>query len=108
MHMQLYTQGLTMQAMRSLPTMQVTRIFDEFSVEDFARAGSKATHDFRLQAGPLSGPQGPLPHTMEPQLRKLGLPTRLNKGVVELLADHHVGAGCGGGSHVLMLAFVVA
>jgi len=36
--------------------------------------------------------QGGLPfaHTMEPALRAAGVPSRLNKGVVELLAPHTV------------------
>lgn len=73
------------------PHAQVKEAFDNFVHEDFARAGAKAVHDFRLTAGPLSGPAGPLPHTLEPQLRKFGMPTKLNKGVVELLADYTVG-----------------
>ena len=70
--------------------MQVTKLVEEFSHEDFARAGSKALHAFRLNEGPLSNAGGPLQHTLEPQLRKYGMPTRLNKGVVELNADFEV------------------
>ncbi|KAI8471851.1 MAG: ribosomal protein L10-domain-containing protein [Monoraphidium minutum] len=64
-----------------LPRDEVERIFGEFTHEDYARPGSRATTD---------GPRGPMAHTLEPALRKHGLPTRLNKGVVELLADHTV------------------
>eukprot|EP00878_Enallax_costatus_P031548 GHUV01034502.1.p1 GENE.GHUV01034502.1~~GHUV01034502.1.p1 ORF type:complete len:252 (+),score=77.20 GHUV01034502.1:583-1338(+) len=69
---------------------EVIKALTTVEEEDFARAGSTASHDFKLSSGPLSNTAGPLPHTLEPQLRKYGLPTKLNKGVVELLADHVV------------------
>lgn len=73
-----------------LPQAQVIKIFEEFEVLDYARTGSKATEGFELQEGPVVGPTGPLAHTLEPLLRRYGMPTKLNKGVVELIADHVV------------------
>ncbi|CAK0782725.1 hypothetical protein CVIRNUC_005920 [Coccomyxa viridis] len=73
-----------------LPHNQVLKTFEEFEDLDYARAGSQATEEFQLSEGPLLGPNGPLPHTVEPTLRKYGLPTRLKKGVVELISDYVV------------------
>ena len=55
-------------------------------VDEYARAGFEATREVQLEHGPLTS----FPHSMEPYLRKLGLPTKLQAGVVTMLADHVV------------------
>ncbi|KAG8569904.1 hypothetical protein GDO81_014591 [Engystomops pustulosus] len=65
---------------------EVKEWFDQFKETDFARAGNKAPYGVVLDQGPLEQ----FTHSMEPQLRQLGLPTTLNKGVVTLLSDYEV------------------
>ncbi|XP_068644214.1 uncharacterized protein [Aristolochia californica] len=67
----------------NLPTEEVRRVFEEFEEHDFARTGSIAVEKVELSEGPLDQ----FTHEMEPFLRKQGMPVRLNKGVVELVAD---------------------
>lgn len=43
-----------------------------------------------MLAGPLLRGSTPVPHNMETQLRKLGMPTELNNGVVHLRGDYTV------------------
>jgi len=57
--------------------------FEKYGEADFARSGDKASETVTLSAGPL--PQ--FPHSIEPHLRKLGLATSLQRGVVMLLKD---------------------
>jgi mRNA turnover protein 4 len=66
--------------------LRIKRYFEEFSCPDFARSGNIATEDVTLSAGPMEQFQ----HTMEPQLRKLGLHTSLKKGIVTLDTDFAV------------------
>ncbi|XP_058487269.1 mRNA turnover protein 4 homolog [Solea solea] len=65
---------------------EVQEYFNSFKEMDYARAGNKAQMDVTLDEGPLEQ----FPHSMEPQLRQLGLPTALKKGVVTLLKEHDV------------------
>ncbi len=57
------------------------RYFNHFKEMDYARAGNLAQMDITLDEGPLEQ----FPHSMEPQLRQLGLPTALKKGGIVLL-----------------------
>ncbi|KAJ8259116.1 hypothetical protein COCON_G00181280 [Conger conger] len=65
---------------------EVQEYFSNFKEMDFARSGNKAYMAITLDEGPLTQ----FPHSMEPQLRQLGLPTALKKGVVTLLKDYEV------------------
>ncbi|EYE92975.1 ribosome assembly factor MRT4 [Aspergillus ruber CBS 135680] len=70
----------------------VTGYFDTFRPADFARAGTEATRSFTIPNGLVYSRAGEIPttddqpisHTIEPELRKLGVPTRLVKGKVML------------------------
>jgi mRNA turnover protein 4 len=65
---------------------EVLQYFDAYLHYDFARAGFVATETHTLTEGPLER----MAHSIEPYLRKLGLPTKLDCGVVTLLKDHIV------------------
>ena len=73
---------------------EVTEWFADFQRLDFARAGNKASRTVILPTGPVmriySDPPEPFPHNEEPQLRKLGLPTHMDKGVPTLIAPHKI------------------
>ena len=60
--------------------------FDNFSELDFARSGNRASQKVHLEAGLLKQ----FNHAMEPHLRKLGLSTKLNRGVPELLEEYTI------------------
>ncbi|XP_033109679.1 mRNA turnover protein 4 homolog [Anneissia japonica] len=64
----------------------VMRWFDDFQDPDYARTGNKALFNYELDQGPLDQ----FPHSLEPQLRQLGLPTTLKKGVIHMIDDYTV------------------
>jgi mRNA turnover protein 4 len=70
----------------NLPKAEVLREFREFEEHDYARTGSVASETVELKEGPLEQ----FIHDMEPFLRKQGMPVRLNRGVIELVADYTV------------------
>ncbi|KAN0063172.1 mRNA turnover and ribosome assembly protein [Thecaphora frezii] len=75
------------------PPAEVVDWFKDHSRIDFARAGFKATETVILPQGPVMArttPPETLPHPIEPQLRKLGMPTELKRGVPTLLQEYRV------------------
>ncbi|KAL3888625.1 hypothetical protein ACJMK2_000990 [Sinanodonta woodiana] len=65
---------------------EVVEYFKNFRKQDYARSGNTATQTVVLEEGLI--PQ--FSHSMEPQLRQLGLPTALKKGVIALTKEYTV------------------
>ncbi|XP_028137795.1 mRNA turnover protein 4 homolog [Diabrotica virgifera virgifera] len=65
---------------------EVKEWFESYFVEEYARSGFKAKTTIKLDAGPLKQ----FSHAIEPYLRQLGMPTKLDKGVVTLIKDFEV------------------
>ena len=64
---------------------EVLSFFQHFSEPHYARSGCIAPRRFLIEKGPCAEER--IGHAMEPHLRKLGLPTRLHEGKVEVLQD---------------------
>lgn len=67
----------------SRPSADVKTFFNDYAVPDFARSGFVPNQTIVLSASRLTD----LPHTMADQLKKLGVPVRLDKGVVVVTED---------------------
>jgi len=68
------------------PEDKVINFFQTFRETDFARSGAPSTQTITLPAGPLTQ----FAHPMEPHLRKLGMPTSLKNGIIQLETDFNV------------------
>uniref|UniRef100_A0AC34QLK5 Ribosome assembly factor mrt4 n=1 Tax=Panagrolaimus sp. JU765 TaxID=591449 RepID=A0AC34QLK5_9BILA len=70
----------------NLDDSTVKKLLNDFVDTDYARAGQVVDETITLEAGLL--PQ--FPFSVEPQLRKLGLPVKLEKGEIHLIKDFPV------------------
>ena len=66
----------------------IVKWFNNFSEDAYARSGCISPDTVTLPAGELD--QNTYPHSMEPNLRALGLPTSLIKGVINLTHEYTV------------------
>ncbi|EHA54130.1 hypothetical protein MCOR27_006773 [Pyricularia oryzae] len=82
------------------PASELLSYLDSITSVDFARAGAVAPRDFSIPPGVVYSTGGevpqeydvPLAHSIEPELRKLGVPTRLIKGRVVLGGENGEGS----------------
>ncbi|XP_068626797.1 mRNA turnover protein 4 homolog [Battus philenor] len=72
--------------MTNRDVVDVLQWFKEYRAAEYARAGFVATEDVILPQGPLED----FSHTIEPHLRRLGLPTSLERGVIHLIKEYQV------------------
>jgi ribosomal L10p-like protein len=74
------------------PPEEIFEYFQKMRQADFARAGATAPRDFIIPQGVVYSTGGevprehdvPMEHSIEPELRKLGMPTRMVRGRVVL------------------------
>ncbi|KAI1716451.1 ribosomal protein l10 domain-containing protein [Ditylenchus destructor] len=66
--------------------VNINKYFKAFAEDDFARAGTTIDQTVTLPKGLLKN----MPGSLEPQLRKLGLPTQLEKGEIGLIRDYTI------------------
>lgn len=79
----------------------ITSYFSALSTVDFARAGTAAPRSFTIPQGVVYATAGevppehdvPMEHSIEPELRRLGVPTRMMKGKVVLGSEEGGGEG---------------
>lgn len=80
---------------------EITSYFDNLSTVDFARAGATSPRAFTIPSGVVYATAGevpaeydvPMEHSIEPELRRLGVPTRMIKGKVVLGDEEGSGEG---------------
>ena len=72
-------------------TKKVESHFKDYEVTDFPKVGMKAAYTVFLPVGNKALES--YSHALEPYFRKLGLPTKLSKQQIELLADTYVCKG---------------
>lgn len=67
---------------------EIRNLINNYNEYDFSRAGNLAIASVLVKAGPINDF---VTHSEEPHLRtKLGLPVKLDKGIVHLLQDHRI------------------
>ena len=87
-----YLAGTVGLILTNRPAEAILEYFNNLSQVDFARAGVAATRSFSIPPGVVYSTAGevpaehdiPLEHSIEPELRRLGVPTRMVKGKVVL------------------------
>lgn len=65
----------------------IFRWFEKYSEPEFPRAGTRAAYTVTLHEGPLPDT---FINSMEPSLRQLGLPTSLQRGIIQVLKDYTI------------------
>ncbi|KAG5961341.1 mRNA turnover and ribosome assembly protein [Claviceps arundinis] len=96
-----YISGTVGLLLTNRPVQSILDYFANFEPVDFARAGATSPRDFTIPAGVVYSTAGevpieydvPLTHTIEPELRKLNVPTRMVKGKVVLGEESGEGEG---------------